>query len=112
VTFQASAGADGKALAFVGLNEEGPDGNEDMFLVRFDGRQWGEPSNLTQNETRAARQNRLDVDQVRTWTRYVPRFGAGVLGPDGQANLVLVNDELTSMAAGTDSDAHAFFVKR
>jgi hypothetical protein len=112
LSFQATAGADGKALAFVGLNDTGATGAEDMFLVRFDGRQWGAPSNVTQNEARAARQNRVTGDTVLALTRFVPRFGAGILGPDGKASLVLVNDELTSMKGGTASEAHAYYVQR
>jgi hypothetical protein len=112
LSFQASAGSAGKAMAFVGLTETGATNAEDMYLVRFDGQAWGQPNNLTQNEARAARQNRVAGDKVFAVTRYIPRFGAGVLGADGKANMLLINEEVTSLGGGQASDAHTFFAQR
>jgi hypothetical protein len=96
--FQAIAGPAGKALAFVALKDEQAAAAFDMHLVAFDGAAWGGSTNLTGN---AARQgggsNTTGLGgSVGALVQYAPRFATGAFGPDGRANVLLVNDERTS----------------
>jgi hypothetical protein len=96
MTFQAVAGPEGRAMAFVGLTESRDLSDDaDLHLVTFDGVKWGKSVNLTGNGARAkasSTQTGLG-SSISTSSVFLPRYGAGAFGPDGTSHLLIVNDE-------------------
>lgn len=117
---RAYQGPEGRIAAIVSA-KDGVD-HHDALVARFDGTQWGQPINVTNNQAREAFWTKnTDVDTDFSELKvYSAQMGAGAFDPAGRLNLLLVNKEIVTVMGnnvglsgsgfvGSNSTSHVYF---